>query len=75
MLDAEKELSDRANFGEVDVDRNIEVAKAVRPLNVTAVGYYVALLIGARQSVHRRLEGLMRGEAIGDMDGNDEGPS
>lgn len=70
MLDAERERSGRANFGEVDVHRNIELAKAVRPLNVPAVGYYpdgrlIALLIGARQNVRRRLEHVMRGEAIG----------
>jgi hypothetical protein len=79
MLDAEKELSDRANFGEVDVDRQKELAKSVRLLNVPAVGYYrdgqlVALLIGARQNVCHRLERVMRGEAIGYKDGNDESP-
>jgi len=79
MLDAERELSDKANFGEVDVDRNMELAKAVRLLNVPSVGYYrdghlVALLIGSPQNVRRRLERLMRGEAIGYKDGSDEGP-
>lgn len=61
MLNAEKELSGSANLGEVDVDRNRELAKAVRLLNVPAVGYYqggqlVALLTGSRQNVRRRLE-------------------
>jgi thioredoxin-like negative regulator of GroEL len=79
MLDAERELSDRANFGEVDVDRNIELAKSVRLLNVPAVGYYrdgqlVALLVGSRQNVRRQLERVMRGEATGYEDGTDEGP-
>jgi hypothetical protein len=79
MLDAESELADKANFGEFDVDRNMELAKAVRLLNVPAVGYYrdgrfVALLIGSRQDVRCRLERVMRGEAIGYNDGNDESP-
>ena len=34
MLDAERELSEGANFGEVDVDRNMELAKAVRPATI-----------------------------------------
>jgi hypothetical protein len=32
----------------------------------------VALLIGCRQNVRRGLERVMRGEAIGYKDGNDE---
>jgi thioredoxin-like negative regulator of GroEL len=80
MLDAAKALADKANFGDVNVDRNVELAKAVRLLNVPAVGYYrdgclVALLIGARQNVRRRLERVICGEAIGCKDGNDEGPA
>lgn len=79
MLVAERELSGAANFGEVDVDSNMELAKSVRLLNVSAVGYYrrdqlVALLIGSRQDVRRRLERVMRGESIDDKDGNDQSP-
>lgn len=79
MLDAEEELSDSANFGEVEIDRNMELAKSVQLLNVPAVAYYrhgqlVALLIGSRQNVRGRLERLMREEAIGYNDGNDGSP-
>jgi thioredoxin-like negative regulator of GroEL len=79
MLDAERELADRANFGEVDIDDNMELAKSMRLLNVPSVAYYrngqlVALLIGSRQNVRQRLERVMRGESIGYRDGNDEGP-
>jgi thioredoxin-like negative regulator of GroEL len=78
MLKAEKELGDRANFGEVDVDRDMELAKSLRLLNVPTVAYYrngqlVALLTGCRQNVRSRLERVMRGEAIGHQDGDDEG--
>jgi hypothetical protein len=40
MFEAEKELGGRANFGEVDVDRDMELVKSVRLLNVPTVGYY-----------------------------------
>ena len=79
MLEAEKELGDRANFGEVDVDRYMELAKSVRLRSVPTVGYYrdgqlVALLPGCRQNVRGRLERVMRGEAIGRKDGYDDCP-
>jgi thioredoxin-like negative regulator of GroEL len=79
MLEAEKEPGDRADFGEADADRDMELARSVRLLNVPAVGYYrdgqlVALLTGCRQNVRRRWERVMREEAIGDKDGDDEGP-
>jgi thioredoxin-like negative regulator of GroEL len=79
MLEAEKGLGDRAKFGEVDVDRDMELAKSVRLLNVPTVGYYrdgrlVAPLTGCRQNVRRRLERVMGEEAIGHKDGDDEGP-
>jgi hypothetical protein len=79
MLEAEKELAGRANFREVDVDRDMELARSVRLLNVHTVGYYrdgqlVALLTGCRQNVRRRWERVMREEAIGHKDGDDEGP-
>jgi thioredoxin-like negative regulator of GroEL len=77
MLEAEKELGDRVNFGEVDVDRYMELTKSVRLPNVPTVGYYrdgqlVALLTGCRQNVRGRLERVMRGEAIGHKDGYDD---
>jgi len=79
MLEAEKESGDRANFGEVDLDRDMELAKSVSLLNVPTAGYYrdgqlVALMTGCRQNVRRRLERVMREEAIGHKDGDDEGP-
>jgi hypothetical protein len=79
MLEAEKELGDRATFGEADVDGNMELARSVRLRNVPTAGYYrddqlVAPLTGCRQNDHRRLERVMREEAIGRKDGDDEGP-
>ena len=79
MLEAEKELGDRANFGEVDLDRDMELARSVRLHSVSTAGYYrngqlVALMTGCRQNVRRRLERVMREEAIGHKDGDDEEP-
>src|SRR5262249_4032471 len=79
MLKAENEFRDIANFGRVDVQRDMELAEAMHLLNVPTVGYYrdgqvVALLIGGRQNVCRRLERVMRGEVIGYSDGFDESP-
>lgn len=79
MLDAEKELCNSVNFAEVDVDSSMELAKSLGLLNVPSVAYYrdgqlVAMLIGSRQNVRRRLERVIRGEAIGYKDGNDESP-
>lgn len=65
-----------SQLGEVDCDRDIELAKSVRPLNVPAVAYYldgklVTVLTGFRQNVRGRLERLLRGKQIGYKDGMD----
>jgi Thioredoxin len=77
MLEAEKVLNEQANFGEVDVDQNQELAKTLQLLNVPAVAYYrdgklVAILLGARQNIRARLERVLRGETIGPKDGTEE---
>jgi thioredoxin-like negative regulator of GroEL len=67
-------LAGSANFGEVDCDREVELAKSIRVLNVPTVVYYLdgnlaAVLVGARQNILGRLERLLRGEQIGQNDG------
>jgi hypothetical protein len=74
MIEAEAALGDRANFGEIDCDANVELARAIPVGNVPLVAYYrhgkfVAALIGAGQNVRDRLERLLRGEEIGYEDG------
>ena len=74
MLEAEKLLADRVNFGEVDCDRNLDLAKSIPIPNVPLVAYYrngelVAALIGAEQNVRARIERVLRGESIGYEDG------
>jgi thioredoxin-like negative regulator of GroEL len=74
MSEAEDVLADHVNFGEVDCDREVELAKSVRVLNLPTVAYYwngnlAGALVGARQNILGRLERLLRGEVIGHEDG------
>jgi thioredoxin-like negative regulator of GroEL len=74
MLEAEQALGDRANFGEIDVDKELALAKSIPVCNVPLVAYYrdgelVAALIGTAQNVRARLERVLRGESIGYKDG------
>jgi thioredoxin-like negative regulator of GroEL len=74
MLEAEQALGDRANFGEIDVDKELALAKSIPVCNVPLVAYYrdgelVAALIGTAQNVRARLERVLRGESIGYEDG------
>jgi thioredoxin-like negative regulator of GroEL len=69
MVDAEQALADRVNFGEVDCDRDPELAKSIPILNVPSVAYYrggklVGALIGAGQDVRVHLERVLRGDPI-----------
>lgn len=77
MIEAEASLAERADFGEIDCDRNQEWAKSLPLLNVPAVAYYrdgklVAALIGARQNIRARLTRVLRGEPVGYKDGAGE---
>jgi len=79
MQEAEQVLAGEVNFGEIDVDRDIPLAKAIQLRGVPAVAYYlegtlVALLPGVRQDVRGRLERVLRGEPIGPSDGLDGMP-
>jgi len=74
MREAEEVLADRVNFGEVDCDRSLDLAKSIPIPNVPLVAYYrngelVAALIGAEQDVRARMERVLRGESIGYEDG------
>jgi thioredoxin-like negative regulator of GroEL len=74
MLAAERVLADVVNFGEVDVDKDLALAKSIPVSNVPLVAYYldgqlVAALIGTAQNVLGRLERVLRGEPIGYKDG------
>lgn len=67
-------LTEHVNFGEVDCDREVELAKSIRVLNLPTVAYYldgnlVGVLVGARQNILGRLERLLRGQQIGHQDG------
>ena len=69
MIEAAEVLAEHVNFGEVDCDREVELAKSIRVLNVPTVAYYVdgnlaGVLVGARQNILGRLERLLRGEQI-----------
>jgi thioredoxin-like negative regulator of GroEL len=69
MADAERVLADRANFGEVDCDRDPELAKSIPILNVPSVAYYrdgklVGALIGAGQNIRVHLDRVLRGDPI-----------
>jgi thioredoxin-like negative regulator of GroEL len=80
MQEAEEALGESINFGEIDCDRDIRLAKGVRLLGIPAVAYYlegnlVALLLGIRQNIRGRLERMLRGELIGYKDGMDGGKS
>ena len=70
MADAEQALGNRVNFGEVDCDSAIELAKSIPILNVPTVAYYrdgklVGALISADQNVRLHLECVLRGDPIG----------
>ena len=76
MEQAEAVLSEQANFGEIDCDRDGKLVKSIRVLNVPAIAYYfnntlVAVLIVFQQNVLGRLERLLRGEPVGYKDGMD----
>ena len=79
MLAAEQALEDQANFAEVDVDIEPQLARSIHLANVPLVAYYrdgklVAALIGAGQDVRARIERVLRGEPIGYGDGIHAGP-
>jgi len=74
MLEAEQALGDKANFAEVDCDKELGLAKSIPVANVPLVAYYrygelVAALIGTGQDVRARLSRVLRGEPIGYKDG------
>jgi hypothetical protein len=68
------DLLKKANFGEVDWDREVELAKSLRVITVPTVAYYldgnlVGVLPGAQQNIVGRLERLLLGQQIGRNDG------
>jgi thioredoxin-like negative regulator of GroEL len=74
MSNAADVLAEHVNFGEVDCDREVALAKSIRVLNVPTVVYYVngnlsGILGGVRQNILGRLERLLRGEQLGYEDG------
>lgn len=76
MVEAADAFGDQANFAEVDIDAEVELARALPIGNVPTVAYYrdgrlVAALIGADQNVKARVAKLLRGEKIGYKDGTD----
>ena len=80
MQEAEEALSEQVNFGKIDCDRDIQLAKAIRLPGIPAVAYYLegnllALLLGIQQNVCGRLERVLRGEPIGYKDGMDSNQS
>jgi thioredoxin-like negative regulator of GroEL len=69
MADAEQILAEHVNFGEVDCDRDPQLAKSIPVLNVPTVAYYrdgklIGALIGASQNVRLHLECVLRGDPI-----------
>jgi thioredoxin-like negative regulator of GroEL len=76
MREAAEALGERANFAEVGVDAEPDLARSIPLLNIPTVAYYrdgklVAALIGSGQNVQERVERLLRGESIGYKDGTD----
>ena len=76
MIEAAKAFGTQVNLGEVDCDREMELARSLRLLTVPTVVYYfcgnvAAVLPGARQNVLKRLERLLAGQPIGRTDGLD----
>ena len=74
MGEASDVLGEHVNFGEVDWDHEVELAKSFRVLSVPTLAYYsdgtlVGVLAGARQNILGRLERLLRGQHIGRDDG------
>ena len=74
MSEASDLLGKEVNFGEVDCDREVELVKSLRVINVPTVVYYLeghvaGVLIGARQNILGRLKRLLSGEQIGHDDG------
>jgi thioredoxin-like negative regulator of GroEL len=74
MSEAADVLAEHVCFGEVDCDREVELAKSIRVLNLPTVAYYLdgnlaTVLVGARQNILGRLERLLRGQAIVHEDG------
>ena len=69
MSEAAAVLAEHVNFGEVDCDRDPELPKSIRVLNLPAVAYYLdgnlaGIRIGARQNILAHLERLLRGELL-----------
>ena len=69
MADAEQVFGGRVNFGEVDFDRDPQLAKSIPILNLPSVAYYrdgklIGALIGASQNVQLHLERVLRGDPI-----------
>jgi hypothetical protein len=74
MSEAADVLGEHVNFGEVDCDHEVELAKSIRVLNLPSVAYYLdgdlaGVLVGARQNILWHLERLLRGEQIGHKKG------
>jgi hypothetical protein len=80
MSEAAAVLAEHVNFGEVDCDRDPELANSIRVLNLPAVAYYVGgnlagVRIGARKNILTRLERLLRGEQLDSNDANARTPN
>ncbi len=76
MEEAAAAFGDQVNFAEVDIDTQVELAKALPIGNVPTVAYYrngklAIALIGANQNVKARVARLLRGESIGYKDGTE----
>jgi thioredoxin 1 len=65
MENAQENLREQVNFGEVDCDCDPELAKSIPILNVPSVAYYrngklIGVLVGAEQNVQIHLERILR---------------
>jgi hypothetical protein len=70
-LRARLELGDIASFGEVDCDKEIELAKAAQVRSVPSIGYYrrgerIATTVGATQNVLEQTRRVIAGLSLGD---------
>jgi len=79
MHAAAMELSHLVNFGEADIDADVELARRIGLLSVPLVAYYrrgelKAALIGTGQNVAARLKRLMNEQPIGYKDGTGFAP-
>jgi thioredoxin 1 len=73
---AAKAFHGRVNFGEVNCDELVRVARSIRLANVPTVAYYkdgqlLAALVSAQQDVTARTRAMLDGKRIGRRDGWD----